>query len=81
MQDNKEDKYVAKLINDDFVTKEQAEKFRKTLPPTINITHITINCDGYYPECGNCGYWFKTSEIDCDICQKCGMMVNWEDRR
>ena len=79
MQDNKEDKYVAKLINDDFVTKEQDEKFRKTLLP--NATRIIINCDGYYPECENCGYWFKRSEVDCKICPQCGMKANWEDRR
>jgi rubrerythrin len=79
MQDNNENKYVAKLINDSFVTKEQDEKFRKTLMP--NTTYITINCDGWYPECGNCGYWFIRSEIDCEVCPQCGMKVNWEDRR
>jgi predicted Zn-ribbon and HTH transcriptional regulator len=47
----------------------------------VKTTHITINYDGYYPECGNCGYWFIRSEIDCEICPQCKMKVNWEDRR
>jgi predicted Zn-ribbon and HTH transcriptional regulator len=47
----------------------------------VEHTHIIINCDGYYPECGNCGYWFKRSEIDCEICPECEMKINWEDRR
>ncbi len=47
----------------------------------VKTTHITINCDGWYPECGNCGYWFIRSEIDCETCPQCGMKVNWEDKR
>ena len=47
----------------------------------LETTFIVINCDGYYPECGNCGYWFKRSEIDCEVCPQCRMKVNWEDRR
>ena len=36
---------------------------------------VEINCDGYYPYCGNCGYFdLKDKE---EKCPKCGQLPDW----
>ena len=36
---------------------------------------VEINCDGYYPYCGNCGYFdLKHKE---ERCPKCGQLQDW----
>jgi predicted amidophosphoribosyltransferase len=44
----------------------------------LQKTWIVINCDGYYPECGFCGYWLSLKDM---ICPKCGKEVDWDDKR
>lgn len=38
------------------------------------VASVVINCDGYYPECGNCGYWLKITD---KICPECNRIIDW----
>jgi uncharacterized Zn finger protein (UPF0148 family) len=43
-----------------------------------NMVSVVINCDGYYPTCGECGCELVETDVKCP---KCDEEIDWNDKR